>query len=344
VSGDRDWRGSSSRRNVNPHISVCSQPPPEVVPTVAIPQGCSESEPGLSYSCVYKSILGDGSCNSPAFLEIVANLGEAQKQGFRITDVIHACNQWRTFQIATGNALISPSKRQKPFAPPGFDWGFPGLREIDARGLYVLDNFLSQEEVHNVKAVLRQRPESLMSWGGVKNRELSKGGCTFGKSERRDVIDLKDSGVFKIIHDRYALLTGKPKETASDWFAHKYKTGGFISDHHDATTCERDLVLNHDGQFLSFPLGSVARCDDPARRQITILTYLSDVPEEAGGATYFPKLGVHIQPKVGKTILFFPTYLDKTLNPFLSHRGDDSHVPDRQILQMWIKHGGSEEA
>ena len=44
--------------------------------------------------------------------------------------------------------------------------------------------------------------------------------------------------------------------------------------------------------------------DEPNQRTHTALVYLNSVSAFAGGATHFPSLGVRVQPRVGRAILF----------------------------------------
>eukprot|EP00197_Chlamydomonas_leiostraca_P008623 CAMPEP_0202859306 /NCGR_PEP_ID=MMETSP1391-20130828/1480_1 /ASSEMBLY_ACC=CAM_ASM_000867 /TAXON_ID=1034604 /ORGANISM="Chlamydomonas leiostraca, Strain SAG 11-49" /LENGTH=446 /DNA_ID=CAMNT_0049538329 /DNA_START=155 /DNA_END=1495 /DNA_ORIENTATION=+ len=76
-------------------------------------------------------------------------------------------------------------------------------------------------------------------------------------------------------------------------------------------------------------------------RHGTLLMYLNDVPE--GGATRFDHLGIQVQPKQGKALLFFPSFGDGRHDERTLHTATDA-VHTKWVMQQWIARGFAEPA
>lgn len=57
------------------------------------------------------------------------------------------------------------------------------------------------------------------------------------------------------------------------------------------------------------------------QRIMTFLLYLNSVPEENGGATYFPELNIWVQPKAGTCVFWMNTDLEANPYPKTKHEG-----------------------
>jgi len=72
-------------------------------------------------------------------------------------------------------------------------------------------------------------------------------------------------------------------------------------------------------------------------RNKTILVYLNDVPENAGGGTYFPKLDIRVKPKANDAI-YFESINDGNLNWDTLHTGEEILIDTRKYaLNMWFR-------
>lgn len=291
---------------------------------VELLDNCKKSEDGLTVECHKNSLLGEGMCNFHVFEAILAAARSTKPD---TCDVVGAA-----IQRMTPLYFMKPPS-PKEFSPAGFEWQFPGLYEIDPRGLYIIEDFVAPEELLHMNNVIDHTAESVMGWSYAADRDFASKFCSFGHSEHRDVTRVRTTDhVFAEVYNRILKLTGKSDDNVEDWFSHAYQPGGYLADHLDVRPCELDEITDPQGSALKVK----APCHDD-RRQITVLTFLNDIAAESGGGTYFPHLGVRVQPKAGQTLVFFPTYLDKSTNPFLVHSGETTKVP-RQILQMWLQH------
>mmetsp|Transcript_9530 Transcript_9530/g.18323 ORF Transcript_9530/g.18323 Transcript_9530/m.18323 type:complete len:552 (-) Transcript_9530:1754-3409(-) len=84
------------------------------------------------------------------------------------------------------------------------------------------------------------------------------------------------------IHDRISAVTGIPADNSEDLQLLKYEVGQFYRTHHDYIDHQKDR-----------------NCGP---RILTFFLYLSDVEE--GGGTDFPDLGITVQPKLGRAVLW----------------------------------------
>jgi len=57
------------------------------------------------------------------------------------------------------------------------------------------------------------------------------------------------------------------------------------------------------------------------QRLMSLLLYLNDVPQEYGGTTAFPYLGLNFQPKKGAALCWYNVLANGKLDPFTIHRG-----------------------
>ena len=69
---------------------------------------------------------------------------------------------------------------------------------------------------------------------------------------------------------------------------------------------------------------------------ITALIYLNDV--EDGGATYFPKLNISINPKKGNVLVFHNTISETTnINPRSLHAGMPVTSGEKWAANLWFR-------
>ena len=75
------------------------------------------------------------------------------------------------------------------------------------------------------------------------------------------------------------------------------------------------------------------------QRVATLLIYLNSLPQEDGGATNFQHVGVRVQPRRGRAILFSPGLLDGTLDKRLWHEAQPAHTT-KWVAQLWVRQLG----
>ena len=93
--------------------------------------------------------------------------------------------------------------------------------------------------------------------------------------------------VVAAITERAAYLTGYPSENVEPLQLVKYTPGQRYEPHFDygeACDFEENMANGH--------------------RHVTMLVYLNDVPEEAGGHTTFPNMELKVSPRAGHAIVF----------------------------------------
>ena len=72
-------------------------------------------------------------------------------------------------------------------------------------------------------------------------------------------------------------------------------------------------------------------------RNKTILVYLNDIPDDAGGNTFFPKLNIRIKPSKGDAI-YFENMNDGTVNWDTLHAGEELlSDTTKYALNMWFR-------
>lgn len=98
----------------------------------------------------------------------------------------------------------------------------------------------------------------------------------------------------------------------------------FFGQHFDAFD-----LSNEDGQRFAANGG---------QRVVTVLVYLNDVPY--GGATHFPVVNLHVQPRQGMALVFFPATVDGLLDRNALHAALPAaeHCP-KYVSQVWIRQG-----
>ena len=72
------------------------------------------------------------------------------------------------------------------------------------------------------------------------------------------------------------------------------------------------------------------------QRIVTVLIYLNDVVQ--GGQTSFPQLGLNMQPKQGRALVFFPSTVDGHLDPRALHAALPA-IDTKYVSQIWIRQG-----
>jgi len=74
------------------------------------------------------------------------------------------------------------------------------------------------------------------------------------------------------------------------------------------------------------------------QRRATFLVYLNDVPE--GGGTHFDHIGITIQPRKGRAMMFFPGMADGTNDPRTLHTAQPAvGTYTKWITQQWVAWG-----
>jgi prolyl 4-hydroxylase len=77
-----------------------------------------------------------------------------------------------------------------------------------------------------------------------------------------------------------------------------------------------------------------AFCQNGGQRIATVLIYLNDVNE--GGSTFFERINFEAKPKKGRSLIFFPGFINGELDLDALHAGMPA-VDTKWVAQVWIR-------
>lgn len=119
-----------------------------------------------------------------------------------------------------------------------------------------------------------------------------------------------------LLHERIAKVLQIPADNSEDFQLLKYEHGQFYRQHHDYIPHQRDR-----------------QCGP---RILTFFLYLSDV--EKGGGTDFPLLGITVQPKRGRAVLWPSIYNSQPLDSDgrMDHQALDVEEGTKFAANAWI--------
>ena len=201
----------------------------------------------------------------------------------------------------------------RPELPPhNVSWvpdGFT-VRHLARTGVSVVDNFCTPEEAVAVIEAARSRLKrsGVLINGKFQDHEgrVSYTAHLYGREHRHEAL-------FPLMQ-RAAMLTGVPYTHIETVYVTRYPEGGLYNEH-----------LDFGPEY-------------PVDRLYTVLLYLNTVPEEQGGETVFPSLGVSVQPQVGRAV----TWTNK--NPDGSGHSENSHTAcpvknggEKWVIQFWLR-------
>jgi len=283
--------------------------------------GCTED--GDVSLCQSLPALGDGVCSAVDLRRILATV---QRQGWHgdKAQLIRSESPLGWLPVPA----LQPSKAKR--GPPSNAW-----QEMHSQGVYMLDGFLSDMEADAIVAQVQTREpissevvQPVLPTCGFRR---STSWVFFGSQRQEDPFphDLLDrmEGATHVSTKHY-----EPAQVV------EYNPGDFFSDHYDTSAC--DHIGDHKLEELNgVKLRESLPCDDSTRRQGTLIVYLTDESSGTGGATYFPKLGVRVQPKKGRALFFRPTRPDGSTDPYMLHSAETLVKGRKFLLQQWMMHG-----
>ncbi|MBT8422506.1 MAG: 2OG-Fe(II) oxygenase [Gammaproteobacteria bacterium] len=189
--------------------------------------------------------------------------------------------------------------------PDGFT-----VRRLADTGIALVDNFSTAEEsVAVIEAARgRLRRSGVYVDGKFQDHDgrISYTASLYGSGYRHpSVLPLMQ---------RAAMLSGLPYTHIEAVYVTRYPEGGLYNEHID--------------------FGPEYSVD----RLYTVLLYLNSVPQEQGGATVFPSLGVAAQPVAGRALMW------TNKNPDGSGHSENSHTAmpvenggEKWVIQFWVR-------
>lgn len=164
----------------------------------------------------------------------------------------------------------------------------------------------------------------------------------FSADECAEMIALTQTDrVFEVQSATFSALTASAR-TSTTWYAAHGSVPTFVGRTVELTgfapDCleEPQIVRYQVGQRFSWHFDEIPRSllANGGQRRATLLVYLNDV--ELGGGTAFRDLGIKVQPKAGRALLFCPSDVDGVPDERTLHAGEAPLVGEKWIAQFWL--------
>ncbi len=189
--------------------------------------------------------------------------------------------------------------------------------EVERPHVVVYDGLLSDAECSALIAMADQRLSRSTvvddDSGGLKEHvdRTSAGGC-FARGE---------NPLVTAIEARIATLLNWPVSHGEGLQVLRYTVGGEYKAHFDFFDADKP--------------GGAVHLAQGGQRVGTLIMYLSDV--DAGGATHFPKLGLHVRPRRGSAVYFENTDPRGAVLPNSLHAGAPVLGGVKYIATKWLR-------
>jgi prolyl 4-hydroxylase len=195
---------------------------------------------------------------------------------------------------------------------------YPGIRAINSNPpIFEIDDFLSPEQCAN----LISHGEESTYLGGLGSSQ------TFSGS--------------KTTSTRTSSTCHLPFESTPELLKlTNLLTGVDISHYEEPQICKYTQGQRYSWHYDSIPMGFRKGWGN---RVATLIVYLNTLSEKDGGATIFKDLDLTIQPKMGKALLFFPSYEDGNQDDRTLHSGAICETT-KYIANVWIHEGSYDSA
>lgn len=202
----------------------------------------------------------------------------------------------------------------RPIDPPAFDIipdGFT-VHHIGSTGVVAVDEFCTDAECDYLirKAEERLQPSTVVDESNdalVQNQHRVSADAAVYSLRDRDPV------CYRLVV-RAAMLLGLPTSHAETFPVTYYKSGGYFREHMDA--------------FDSFH----------GDRYYTVLVYLNEVGEGAGGETVFPKLGLTSQPRKRRAVIWRNYNNDGSVNALSQHAAREvAEGAEKWVVQLGFR-------
>lgn len=195
---------------------------------------------------------------------------------------------------------------------------YPGIRAVNSNPpVFEIDDFLTAEQCTN----LINHGENSKSLGGLGSSQTFSGSSQ--KSTRTSSTCHLPFELTPDLLNLANLLTGVP-----------------ISHYEEPQICRYTVGQRYSWHYDSIPMGFRKGWGN---RVATLIVYLNTLPITDGGATIFKDLDLSIQPKMGKALLFFPSYEDGAQDDRTLHSGAICEGT-KWIANIWIHEGSYDSA
>mmetsp|Transcript_111784 Transcript_111784/g.216582 ORF Transcript_111784/g.216582 Transcript_111784/m.216582 type:complete len:383 (+) Transcript_111784:73-1221(+) len=166
--------------------------------------------------------------------------------------------------------------------------------------IVLVPNFLTDAEIHEVHAVCN----GLWEQSGVANDSYAASGINrLGRTSSSAVLSWAQTPAICELEKRLACLAGMSVDHLEGLVGVRYEPGQFFTLHHDGS-----------------------------HRPVTIFLYLNDLPEEEGGETRFPLLGLKFAPRRGTAVMWSNVGSDGKLDSRLIHHA----IPPKTKMKFGV--------
>ncbi|CAJ1956929.1 unnamed protein product [Cylindrotheca closterium] len=168
--------------------------------------------------------------------------------------------------------------------------------ETDGPWVVTVDNLLSEDEAKRLvelgqlSGYERSQQVGDVDSDGTMESEISNDRTSTNAWCMEEADCSQDEVTLRVL-ERIENLTGVPSENGEYMQLLKYEPGQYYKPHHD-------YIYEHEEKQIGV-------------RILTVFLYLNDVEE--GGSTYFDKLDLKVEPKLGKALIW-PSTLDESPN------------------------------
>ena len=182
--------------------------------------------------------------------------------------------------------------------------------------IYVVDDFISEDECQEFINCSKDKLQPATVVGLKEEQKLKDRTNEFAWLEHHANESIHE------VSKRLSILVQMPIRNAEMFQVVHYESGTEYKPHFDSFDQSTEL-----GKKYWEPGG---------QRMITALIYLNDV--EDGGATYFPKLNISINPKKGNVLVFHNTISETTnINPRSLHAGMPVSSGEKWAANLWFR-------
>ena len=182
--------------------------------------------------------------------------------------------------------------------------------------IYVVDDFISEDECQEFINCSKDKLQPATVVGLKEEQKLQDRTNEFAWLEHHANESIHE------VSKRLSILVQMPIRNAEMFQVVHYESGTEYKPHFDSFDQSTEL-----GKKYWEPGG---------QRMITALIYLNDVAD--GGATYFPKLNISINPKKGNVLVFHNTISETTnINPRSLHAGMPVTSGEKWAANLWFR-------
>jgi prolyl 4-hydroxylase len=225
-------------------------------------------------------------------------------------------------RLAAADAAAQPQARSEPFAASA-NTVVAGDREVEilmsiaSPRIVLFGNLLSADECEQVIDASRRR----LQRSTVVNAATGAYDVHADRTSAGAYFERGENPLVARIESRIGELTGCPVENGEPLQVLHYLPGDEYKPHHDyfdAAQPGNDRVLAMGGQRIA-----------------TLVIYLNDVA--AGGATFFPTLGLDVLPRRGSAVYFAYTSASGQTDPRALHGGSAVLAGEKWIATKWLR-------